>query len=87
MSSNNDTTTWTVDSYTAQYDDAMRPRLTPEAGDRVRIPEDPQGTGTTCDGREIDAFRRRCRDAGVEMGDYLHTEDGYDVFEIVASKG
>ena len=86
MTKTNDTTTWTVAEYTAQYDDAIRPVAEPEAGDRVRFPEDPQGTGCTADGREADAFRRRCHEAGVCQGHYIDTEDGWDIYSIVRAE-
>lgn len=74
--------TYAVSSYTAQFDDAVTPRVELEAGDIYRIPEDPDGTGMTADGREWSAFSRRMRDAGLR-GEYSHTADVWDYYNLV----
>lgn len=74
--------TYTVSEYTGQYDDQITPRVVPAPGDRMRVPEDPNCTGTTADAREADAFRRRCTDASVQVGEYIETIDGWDHYAI-----
>jgi len=73
--------TYTIDSYTGKYDAAMRPSE-PEAGEVYRVPEDPNGSGQTTDGREWDAFRRLLSAAGL-VGEYSHTEDGWDYYDLI----
>lgn len=71
----------TISEYTAQYDDANS-AVRPRSGDQYKIPEDPDATGTTADGREWDAFKRRMQAAGVECAGYSHSVDGWDYYDI-----
>jgi len=75
--------TYTLDTYTATWDNARTGGL--EAGETYAVPEDPNGTGCTVDGREIDAFRRCMRNAGL-TAEYSHTEQGYDVYDLVSDR-
>lgn len=74
---------YTIDNYTGQFQDAITPRVVPEAGETYRVPEDVLGTGQTADGREWGDFSRRCREAGLDLGHYSHTEGGWDYYDLV----
>lgn len=73
--------TWTVDAYTAQYDDAITPRIELQIGDTVKFPMD-----ATPDGREQDAFFRRLSDVNGAI-DFSHSDAGWDYFDIIDFDG
>jgi hypothetical protein len=76
---------WIVSEYTAQYDDATTPRAEPQIGETVLCDERP-------DGRELDAFLRRAREAaGCAvyldcMGDH-DTDTGLGTYVIARGDG
>lgn len=74
-------TTHTICSYTGRFQAELCPAVAIEAGDFYRVPEDPDGTGTTADAREWDEFARAMRAAGLD-GHYDHTANGWDYYRI-----
>jgi hypothetical protein len=74
-------TTYTIDTYTAAWDDAVASRGGGlAAGDQYRHRSD-----SSPDGREIDAFGRRRSEAGLS-GEYSHSEDGWDYYDLVVAQ-
>lgn len=70
--------TYTIDTYTATWDDAMACKGGGlAAGETVRMPSD-----DSHDGREIDAFHRRLREAGLDT-EYEYSEGGYDYYDLI----
>lgn len=71
--------TITIDSYTAAWDSAMRPKC-PTVGTRVKVPNT-----HSADGREWDAFRRVLRAEGRDL-DFVRASSRYDWSVVVEKK-
>ena len=69
--------TYTIDTYTGQYDDATTPRVEPVAGETYRLP-----SRHAADGREAYAFALRVREARL-CGEYSDSDDEWDYYELV----
>lgn len=72
----------TIDRYTSTWDDAIhsKSRNPVVEGMKIRF-----SIGSSPDGRELDAFRRRMHEEGLEL-EYIDSDEHWEYWELVRDR-